>query len=105
MWSTPYEPSAFLDRLEQQLRGLRRNARRNAVLRGIATVIYALTVLTHRSRQRGMRGSLTRRMVAAGATILAPAGWYQDPDGAEDRWWDGTDWTNERRTRQSDADG
>lgn len=35
-----------------------------------------------------------------------PAGWYPDPDGqAAQRWWDGSQWTNDRQGGAADARG
>jgi Protein of unknown function (DUF2510) len=38
-------------------------------------------------------------------TALPPAGWYKDPEGPAQRWWDGARWTTYRKSERPDHGG
>jgi uncharacterized protein DUF2510 len=41
---------------------------------------------------------------SAGEAAVAPAGWYADPEGQDERWWDGERWTERYRPVRQDSD-
>jgi hypothetical protein len=40
---------------------------------------------------------------SAGGAAVAPAGWYADPEGPDERWWDGERWTERYRSVEQDS--
>jgi hypothetical protein len=44
-----------------------------------------------------------REESSAGEAAVAPAGWYADPEGPDERWWDGERWTGRHRSVEQDS--
>lgn len=44
-----------------------------------------------------------REESSGGEAAVAPAGWYADPEGPDERWWDGEQWTERHRSVEQDS--
>jgi Protein of unknown function (DUF2510) len=44
-----------------------------------------------------------REESSGGEAAVAPAGWYTDPEGPDERWWDGGRWTERYRSAEQDS--
>ena len=86
-----------------------RDARRRGASDGIAALAAAASLLTAPLgflvyavlAVTGLANSVVESLQGGGAGPAGPqqppAGWYEDPDGPGQRWWDGTAWTEHRQ--------
>jgi hypothetical protein len=65
-----------------------------------ASIDEATDISQQESDQREDR----REESTAREAAVAPAGWYSDPEGPDERWWDGERWTERYRSAEQDSE-
>jgi hypothetical protein len=60
----------------------------------------ASPVTSPAAEEDAMEGQTESVVKSTPQSAMPPPGWYEDPDGSGQRWWDGTQWTAHRKATQ-----